>query len=489
MIAQFIYLITVFLLGVSFLKRFGKNLGILHHFLLSFPTGLVVWCLTVLVLFIMGLSDQRWLVFLVQAVVFIGCLLPFRWQKKGWKLHIFAIFLAIFTVIALFFLNLNLSFLSNDSWTQVSNGKIITSPYLLPDNIVASSGILTYILHSAPPIFGFDYLYSIFPLMAFFALLLLAVNVYAPEGTSGLFTGGPFLLAILAVIFTSGSFFFFFNTFFVHSGMPAGVAIFIAVFGLWKRLSTGDTAWNAVAVPSLVFFTLVRIEAPLFTIFYLVILFSLEEVGFKEKAFYFGAVFLFLGMWSFYLFVSLQDYWLTVNKYYMTSERVLMVMGAYVLLFVLLFLTRWRLFNRLEKYLPFALVYFLTAGWTYVLFTHGLKVKGDGLILQRYSNLILNVVREGGWGLLWIALIPLFIAAFFLKKIPGESPVVMFIVSFFLFFQPLHLFRGGWRQGWGDSGNRMLHHILPVLIFYVFLKFRYSLFSEKTLLGERGDRP
>lgn len=478
MTQQFLFLTTAFILGAVFLLRFGRDLQPHYQFFLSFPIGLVIWCLAVFILHVLGISDKTGLVFLFQGIIFIGCLFSLRRLKNRRIFRDLVLFTSIFIFLALIFLVFNFSFFSNDSWTQISHGRIIASSWNISDHFAASSGILSYIIQSAAVYYGFDYLYSIYPMLSFFFLCLLASCVFNPFEKKDFNLVGPAVLAGSAVLMTTGSFFFFFNSFYIHSNMMAGVYVFIAVFGLWKRITTGKKSWNAVAVPALVFFTLVRVEAPIFTLLFLVLLFSQEELILKEKSLYFGTVFLFLLLWNLRLAFMLRDYDLTRNKYHLTWERVLLVVGMYVFLFGFLLLLRWKVIDRIKRFFPFIMLYGLTAGWTFLLFYHGLKVKGGELILSRYTDLAVNIFREGGWGLLWAALIPLFVAAVFLRKIPGESPVLVFILAFFLLYQPLHLFRGGWREGWGDSGNRMLLHILPVVLFYVFLKFRLSFFKE-----------
>jgi len=180
-------------------------------------------------------------------------------------------------------------------------------------------------------------------------------------------------------------------------------------------------------------------------------------------------------LWHAYLACILSGF---THKYVLTSHRALLIMALYIAAFILLILSQKISLRRLKKYFPLAMVYSLTLGWSFIIFTRGLIEKGNMLILERYGILTLNVLKNGGWGILWVILTVLFIICLLLKRFPYESLFTYYILSFFLIFNILNLYRGGWREGWGDSGNRMLIQGIFIVAFYTFYKSGRLLLSN-----------
>ncbi|UCC38814.1 MAG: hypothetical protein JSV96_13465 [Candidatus Aminicenantes bacterium] len=271
------------------------------------------------------------------------------------------------------------------------------------------------------------------------------------------------------------SYFVLFNGYYLHSNLIYGFYSFIALYGLWRRLISGDRSWLIISAVALLSSSFLRMEGPLFSLIIIIVLISNKHIKFQEKLYYVGANSLLVAVWYIKLFFILSD---QPSKYYLNRDRALLIAVLYLLTFIVLLLSQQRILNRLKQHFPLIMLYFLSIGWTIVMLTKGLTIKGKLLILERYGIFIVNAVKYGGWGILWVAVMALFVVGLALKRIKNESVYLYYIFSFLLLYNCIHIIRGGWRLDWGDSGNRMLMHIIFTISFYAFLKFKMALFPK-----------
>lgn len=476
MINQFLFLLYIAILGVSFMFFFKNSLSSANLYLLSVPTGLSIWVFQLIILFILGLPFEKLFIGILSLLllsVFIAIHRNKFFVKKN--LVQIIIYLALYSGFSFLFLIFNYSFFTNDSWRMLIGGKYIATYGSLLDSLIDQRGLYAYIIHSSSNIFGFDYLYALYPLMMLFFALFFAYNLYSPLSPENKEVGRNILFSSLVVLFILSTFFVLLNAFYVHSNLLSGIYGFLALFGLWKHLVSKDRNWLIISAIAILSFSFLRIEGPLLSLIIIIILISIKQIKFKEKVYYVGAVSLFVVVWHIRLFFMLAGH---TSKYYMNPARTLLITVLYTLIFTVLLVSQKGILNRIKEYFPLLMVYSLSIGWTILIFTEGPKTKGNLLVLKKYGRLILNSVKHGDWGITWIVLGILFAVALILKKLRHESLFLYYIFSFALLFNSIHLYRGGWRIGWGDSGNRMLMSIIFVISFYVFLKFRNVLFPN-----------
>ena len=80
-----------------------------------------------------------------------------------------------------------------------------------------------------------------------------------------------------------------------------------------------------------------------------------------------------------------------------------------------------------------------------------------------------NALFVGGWGLFWWILIPLVaVAAVSNRRSEWQAAWGLVLGGFVIVVICLGIVREfPYRGGWGDSGNRMLTHVIPALFFYL----------------------
>lgn len=478
MINQFLFLFFLEVLGLSFMVLFKKNLGRAYLYLLSFPMGVSLWVFLIMVFLCTGLPRYRWAV-LTASFLMLGTFFLMDLRKKAFSREEripLVILLLSFAALSFIFLGLNYSFFTNDSWGLIAGGRTIAYSTRLPARLMAEQGIFSFILHSAGSLWQFDYLYALYPMITLFLVLFFIYGLYAPFEKKRISLNRHLAFSGLAALFLLSTFFILLNSTYIHTNLLYGFYTFIAVFGLWRRLQGDHSTWLVISVLALLSSVFIRVEGPLVALILVIFLISARELSLKDKGIYVLSVTLAISAWFLKLFFIFSGF--TGKK--LNADRSLFVILIYLLCLLGLWLSEKRRLARLRSYAPPAMLYALAFLWSYFIWTKGMSLRGGDLIIRRYGILLVNILRDGGWGITWIALFFLFIAALFMARFPQESLFTYTILSFGLLFNSLNLFRGGWRVGWGDSGNRMLIHIIFIVGFYIFLKFKAMIFKNET---------
>ena len=487
MIQQFIFLLLTFLLGLSFLSLFKKNLNGIFILILSFPAGLSLWALVILSLLILGIPTLPLIVIGLDGILLLVFIFIHLKKKNISRkdLKLCMVYCLVFSLLAVVFIGLNYSFFSNDSWLLIIGGKAISIGGQVPDTLMASWGIFSYIFLSSANYFGFEYSYALFPLSMLSLFGLFFYGLYSFRNHGKIKIDHRFYFCLLATFFIGSSFFIIFNMFYIISNVLAAVFSFLSLFSLYQRLETKQRAWTALFVLFLIPVALLRLEGGLFFLIPVIIFISREDIPEKEKNAYTGITISIIFLWFLRLSHSLSDFNFPNDTTGYNFQIIGLFLAAYLVFMIYLLLNRFKFIRRLSAYFPLIFLISLTCTWIFMIFTRGLYVKGAALmVIKRYGDFFINLLKDGRWGVIWIALPILFFFAIFIKKVKYESVFTTYIISFLLLFNCINIFRYGWRRGWGDSGNRMLLQVVIIFAFYVFMKLTSAAFSKKESLDE-----
>lgn len=109
--------------------------------------------------------------------------------------------------------------------------------------------------------------------------------------------------------------------------------------------------------------------------------------------------------------------------------------------------------------------------------------------LESLTALVGNALATGNWGTLWWWLLPAAIVVALASNPTDEqlawTALLAALLALLAFLGTLRQFP--YRSGWGDSGNRMLVHVTPVLVLYTVKWARYRHDTVETAL-ESEDR-
>ncbi len=109
----------------------------------------------------------------------------------------------------------------------------------------------------------------------------------------------------------------------------------------------------------------------------------------------------------------------------------------------------------------------LMLGGTLVLLAY--YVNSDPELMRlSMSSLGANAAYVGAWGFFWYVVSPLVAATMVWGRVEADRLLNFGIVGFFVTLPLMaYLREGAYRVGSGDSGNRMLMHIVPLLVVYL----------------------
>ncbi|MGH8916334.1 MAG: hypothetical protein ACRDZM_17690, partial [Acidimicrobiia bacterium] len=100
----------------------------------------------------------------------------------------------------------------------------------------------------------------------------------------------------------------------------------------------------------------------------------------------------------------------------------------------------------------------------------GYAISQPEIVVRSLEATFRNLTYDGLWLVTWMAALVLLVVALIVHRIPDGRMWTIPIVGFGLLFWPLPLIReGAWRVGAGDSGNRILAHILAVVVAFLIL--------------------
>jgi hypothetical protein len=100
----------------------------------------------------------------------------------------------------------------------------------------------------------------------------------------------------------------------------------------------------------------------------------------------------------------------------------------------------------------------------------GYGVRSPDVVVGSIKATFRNMTYDGMWMLTWVAALGLLAVALLVQRVPDSRLWTVPILGFGLLYWLLPLIRdGAWRVGTGDSGNRILAHIIAVVVVFLVL--------------------
>lgn len=129
--------------------------------------------------------------------------------------------------------------------------------------------------------------------------------------------------------------------------------------------------------------------------------------------------------------------------------------------------------KQLSVCMPQVVTIGLSVIWSFYLLTSDKAVESSLVILS-------NLFATGYWGSFWWTFGPIaLVLMVFGPRIRGENVWLELTAGGTLTVLLLGAIRTNpYRIGWGDSGNRMIFHLAPIVLLYIFAKIGTSLISE-----------
>ena len=266
-------------------------------------------------------------------------------------------------------------------------------------------------------------------------------------------------LVVAAILFLGTSNRLVYDAFYINTHIQMAAFLLIAIAGSWLAVSKRWTGWAWPAGLALAATLLLRPEAPLVVAIVLVTIGASKATWPVRLAMALPAVFT-------------MSLWYGIVLWQNAFDGDVISLTAPV-------------FGSLVAVLGAALVVIiggLQSAQQWIGYTDRVALAGLALLVVFYAirtpDILVTAVQatyqnltyDGLWLLTWVGALGLLAVALIVQRIPDARLWTVPIVGFGLLFWLLPLLRGGaWRVGSGDSGNRILAHILAVVVAFLVL--------------------
>lgn len=481
-VLQLLTILALLLLGLFLIICMRKGVRDIWTLLLAYPVGIAAYVLAGFSLLIFHIPFRAASVLLVLAGI---CLLLFLWQKpagylknelslfrqdcvqnskKRWYLWLTAavvVFFAIFAVSGVLTVSL-----SNDSmyyYSLYSRALVQYGVYRREFNVFLTDvGQGAALIGTLPFFFGFN---ETFGIQQFFNINFLAIFTYAVyeqavcAGGKGkkqvLFAGLSLLVLLSSMPFVIVSKWVMANVYFMEY-------LFICCYLAFRfqpksdaekeRIQEGLLPVQGILVAML---SLLRMEGTVFVLF-AVLCISLLAYRNRELTFCFLLPTAFFQIvYDFRIFLTMD---IAAPYAFLTEKKALVQLAgiAAVLLYVLLI--RNRHFKKLQEHMIFLIILVL------LLVNLGLCILDWTLYVGNLQAFGANLFNQSGWGLF-----PCFVIAMLVllpkKGYPLQYEDLLWIGYLLITLAVCWARDGILREGVGDSGNRVLLQVVPLIVF------------------------
>ena len=462
-IAQFFALIVFYLMGLLLLLPFKNRLGMTHVMLLSYLVGFLTFS------FISILLLSLHIYYALSSVLVVYCILTgvlygfvLRKQKQPHRLDktdgIKLVFWSLVVMMAAYALaRVPMSILSYDSIQYDLLGKIYASEHYYVDYayyLMGGQMLVPSLMNSAAGLFGFSFAYGVQNMFTLSGALLFGYLLFAQMRQSAMDKKRALWAAALSTWLLAAGFFYVFLGITLVPNILAGLEILFLMVYLYRYSHSEKTEDLVLSLVFMLAFCYTRVEGPLVSAFLLAYL-AHKNLPAKKLGVYTFVVAggVLLGYISFFAHVGLgyTGDFLSLDRSAL-SAGLLLVVGVYIFA-----KEKWfKAYNR-----PLSWLYFVAIA----LFALGISTLDMAKFINNLRVMYLNMFAEGLWLTAWFGVILLGVLAFFLTQkkntfLEGVIPIYLLLMLAVFAFRTTYL-----HINWSDSGNRLLMHIYPLVMF------------------------
>lgn len=480
MMQQALFFVGLYVVGLAFGLLFKRRVPMLFITASGFLWGALLWVICALLLLSLSLpyslTSMAVCIGAVLAGILIGHLVLGTWrisrQDAGWIITAIGSFVPLVVLVLLD----NRATISPDSVTQLTFARSIALDGFTAWNTVqlGNWGPFLAVIQSSGTLLGLDYLYGLQPVFGltfawtFFAICFRATRDVAESSLL------PALISLIMTVLLVGNTSIYYQFFYIHNNFLSAIYLLVAVGGFWLGLRENEDAWLIIGTIALIAFSLMRIEGVIFALVFLVLVVAARKLTYRQRLMVVVPYASVMILWYLRQLTLLQ---LSIDSN-LTPGRTIAFVTVLVLFVIAVALTRYRIIRDiLCDYLPPVIVLALLLGVGIAI------VVNPAHMLESIAETFHNMLVLSFWGYLWVAVI-FFMPLFFVRPYFSQERVFSYgIVSFFLLVFALVVFRGMYRYGWGDSANRMMTHVAPIIGLYYAVKIE-SLLNPSTVVSD-----
>lgn len=469
MIAQIVFLVSIYLVGLMCIWFTRYYLDIHTISFLALPTGISLWVVAVALLIMTPLPLNLLTIFATMLVflIFLVFLIHHFWPKqivmpKSGDIFLAGSWFAVFVILSVFTVYFNYIHFSTDSLVYEGAGRFLTlSQQLDPDHsftehLVSARLIFIPAIHTAGPLFGFEYTYAMYPMMAIWFLGLFASFCWRIFKLFEIDCRVSVGLVLLGTLTLASMRAYLYHGLYVHSNLLAAILFFIALVALFFYRIEAKRFWLAISSVSLAMFAMARPEGLAFALIPL----GLFAWGIRQKRradllLYFGLYLLIAFSWH---INSLRIIGIASGRF-LDGRTILLGLVATLSLLSVAFLR-----PRFRK-IDFKLSNLILTAFVLTLVVVA-YIKPDNAI-RCLKVLMVNMLEAYVWGVTWFVLGSLFFILTYLSKFKERGFFNMAIAAFVFLLLLIGFTKHSPRLGEGDSLNRMMLHLLPLVLFLI----------------------
>jgi len=467
---MFFFFFELFLSGVLITRFFANKLPDLFLAIASPLLGLIVYIFNFLFLLLFRIHPSIVLLTSMiggEILLFTGLQILIRANRSSFisRLTLYYLIIGlIFGGLIWLFTRFNFSFATNDSLYI-----IIMAHNLLDTGLTkfyflspAGNGIVVAILQTIGMLFGNDYTGCIQPVISicFFGLFLYFAGRSLKQNKVKNWISIIFLVILMSILLTSKAITIF--TTYIHTNFDTGVFLALAMISLLYAINEKNDAWLFFCSLFFLTFVFTRVENIIFAVVIITACLADGKIENRKIRKVFLPSLIAQLVW-FYVIQSLQS---NVFTDQLSPKMIKIVMVGIVLLIFMLFFVEFQTIKRIIQ------------GNFFKIYPYLLILVFLSLLIIQWSNTVNNIkivaqnlYFAGLWNTTWwfITIVGIYVIING-PKIPHEQFYIYLISTFITTIFLLGAFRMPYHLNFGDSANRMVAHILPIILYYLIEK-------------------
>ena len=250
---------------------------------------------------------------------------------------------------------------------------------------------------------------------------------------------------------------FLFHVFYIHVNIISALYMYLFVFALVKLQQQPGRAYELLALLSLIAFSLVRLEAPLFVIIILLV------TSFRQGWSYVNRLKLIIPFTVLFVAWHARVYFiLPENSDLLTKQLAITFISVLVGFGLFTIVSGLKVLDPIVKRTPFLTLIGLVL--VSIIFT---IIKPEHM-LTSLKSIVRNILVDGDWGLTWYVIFFLAAELYFASRDATERHLMfMVLVTYILLVYNLAYFTNSYRIGATDSANRLVLQALPLVLLYL----------------------
>ena len=477
MIEQLIFFMLMFLIGYLFICKITPTIS--STMLIAFAPliGMCVFVFIFILSIILPVSTKITTLILFTIILYFilmgiryYCDKQIKILPNSFRLRDFLVGFFIFGTLAVLLIIISNVTIGTDAYITLGLSNYLASGGIPSEYFFYARQIFIPALHSSGLLFGLDNINAIYPVISMWFLFILYVFVFRIFSIYKIKKLNKYILSLLVTSSLASIGMYLKHSFYVGDNLFSGIFFTLTVISLFFFKLENKKDWLVISSVFLAFFTLLRMEN-IFIAFIPIILFLKQNVpNKKENIFlFFGMYFIIILPWFVYGLYRILDIWgYEILHFIDKGPKLLTVITVAVSYFLFLFFVIfYSVYGKHRRIITKQL------NWILTLVLLSAIIMGMYFFPEKSGEsiyaTIINIFNVNEWGITWGSVIFLFLFVtifteneekdFFLQVIFGAIAI-----SFLTVYG-----RSPFRVGVGDSFNRMLLLVTPIIVIYCYI--------------------